>query len=75
MMKMAKEQFWFKVNKTHLVLAEGDFVLVQSGGVMGGKDATFYDLFRIENGKVAEHWDVIEPATPKEQWKNTNGKF
>jgi predicted SnoaL-like aldol condensation-catalyzing enzyme len=75
MMKMAKEQFWFKVNKTHLVLAEGDFVLVQSGGVMGGKDATFYDLFRIENGKVADHWDVIEPATPKEQWKNTNGKF
>lgn len=75
MMKMAKEQFWFKVNKTHLVLAEGDFVLVQSEGVMGGKDATFYDLFRVENGKVVEHWDVIEPATPKEQWKNTNGKF
>lgn len=75
MMKMAKEQFWFKVNKTHLVLAEGDFVLVQSEGVMGGKDATFYDLFRVENGKVVEHWDVIELATPKEQWKNSNGKF
>jgi predicted SnoaL-like aldol condensation-catalyzing enzyme len=75
MMKMAKEQFWFKVNKTHLVLAEGDFILVQSEGVMGGKEATFYDLFRIENGKIVEHWDVIEPTTPKEQWKNTNGKF
>jgi predicted SnoaL-like aldol condensation-catalyzing enzyme len=75
MMKMAKEQFWFKVNKTHLVLSEGDFVLVQSEGVMGDKDATFYDLFRVENGKVVEHWDVIEYTTPKEQWKNTNGKF
>lgn len=75
MMKMAKEQFWFKVNKTHLVLAEGEFVLVQSEGVMGGKEATFYDLFRIENNKVVEHWDVIEPLTPKEQWKNSNGKF
>jgi predicted SnoaL-like aldol condensation-catalyzing enzyme len=21
----------------------------------------FYDLFRVENGKIAEHWDVIEP--------------
>jgi len=75
MMKMAKEQFWFKVNKTHLILAEGDFVLVQSEGVMGGKDATFYDLFRVENRKVVEHWDVIESATPKDQWKNKNGKF
>ncbi|MGH8477668.1 MAG: nuclear transport factor 2 family protein [Methylococcales bacterium] len=75
MMKMAKEQNWFKVIKTHLILAEGDFVLVQSEGIMKGKEATFYDLFRVEAGKVVEHWDVIEPATPKEQWKNTNGKF
>lgn len=75
MMKMAKEQFWFKVNKTHLILGQGDFVLVQSEGVMGGKPAVFYDLFRIEEKKVVEHWDVIEPETPKAQWKNTNGKF
>ena len=37
--------------------------------------STFYDLFRIENGKIAEHWDVIETILSKDQWKNCNGKF
>ena len=32
-------------------------------------------LFRVENGKVAEHWDTIETIPPHEQWKNGNGKF
>ena len=31
-------------------------------------------LCRVENRKV-EHWSVIESATPKDQWKNKNGKF
>jgi hypothetical protein len=22
-----------------------------------------------------EHWDVIEPIPPRDQWKNPNGKF
>lgn len=32
-------------------------------------------LFRIEHGKIAEHWDTIETIPSKEQWKNDNGKF
>ena len=31
------------------------------------------DLFRLENGKIVEHWDVIEPIPPASEWKNTNG--
>lgn len=31
--------------------------------------------FRVENGKIAEHWDVMEPLMEKEKWANTNGKF
>jgi predicted SnoaL-like aldol condensation-catalyzing enzyme len=62
--------------KTHKVLGEGNFVLTVSEGKFGkGEATTFYDLFRIENGKIVEHWDVIEPLMPKEQWKNNNGKF
>ncbi|MGA2256819.1 MAG: hypothetical protein ABSG53_19385 [Thermoguttaceae bacterium] len=41
----------------------------------GGKQTSFYDLFRLENGRIAEHWDAIEAIPPKEQWKNDNGKF
>jgi predicted SnoaL-like aldol condensation-catalyzing enzyme len=34
-----------------------------------------YDLFRIENGKIAEHWDTLQVIPPRDQWKNSNGKF
>ena len=40
-----------------------------------GVHSSFYDLFRVENGKIAEHWDTIEPIASKETWKNQNGKF
>ncbi len=61
--------------KTHMILASGDFVLGVSEGTFGGKKTTYYDLFRIENKKIAEHWDVMEELLPQEQWKNNNGKF
>jgi predicted SnoaL-like aldol condensation-catalyzing enzyme len=64
-----------KYDKIHKVLGEGNFVLVVSEGQLGGKHTSFYGLFRVENGKIAEHWDVIEPITPKDQAKNNNGKF
>lgn len=62
--------------KLHKVLGEGNFVLTMSEGKFGkGEHTSFYDLFRLENGKIVEHWDVIEPILPKEQHKNSNGKF
>jgi len=42
---------------------------------LGGRHTAFYDLFRVQDGKIAEHWDVLEAIIPKEQWKNQNGKF
>jgi len=62
-------------DKIHRALGEGNFVLVASEGTLGDRPTFFYDLFRVENGKITEHWDVIESLIPKEQWKNTNGKF
>ena len=64
-----------KYDTIHKVLGEGNFVLVVSEGTFGGKHTSFYDLFRVENGKIAEHWDVIEEIPAKENWKNSNGKF
>jgi predicted SnoaL-like aldol condensation-catalyzing enzyme len=45
-----------------LVVADGNFVLVGSEGYLGQvSDYTvFYDLFRVNGGKVVEHWDVIQ---------------
>jgi predicted SnoaL-like aldol condensation-catalyzing enzyme len=40
--------------------AEGNFVVVYTSSTFQGAPLTTADIFRIENGKLAEHWDVIE---------------
>ncbi len=72
---MAKTGIVMKYDRIHRVLGEGNFVLVLSEGSFDGKPTAFYDLFRVENDKIAEHWDTIEAIAPKSQWKNPNGKF
>ena len=57
------------------VLAHGDYVLAISEGTFGGAPTSYYDLWREENGKIAEHWDVMETIADKETWQNSNGKF
>lgn len=64
-----------RYDRTRMVLGEGNFVLAASEGALGPQPVTYYDLFRVENGKLAEHWDVIEPVMPEGEWKNRNGKF
>ena len=59
----------------HLLLGEGSFVLVASEGTLGGVPVTYYDLFRVEDGKIVEHWDVIENLADASTWQNDNGKF
>jgi len=56
-------------------LAEGNFVLVLSEGDLPSGLTALYDLFRVENGKIVEHWDVLAPIPPRDQWKNSNGPF
>ena len=72
---MAKQGVTMVYDKVHKVLGEGNFVLAISEGTFGGQATSYYDLFRVENGKIAEHWDVMEPILPESEWKNTNGKF
>ncbi len=61
--------------KNHIILGEGNFVLSVSEGIFMKEKVAFYDIFRIENGKVVEHWDVIEKILPDSDAKNSNGKF
>lgn len=62
-------------DKVHYVLAQGDMALAVSEGTFGGKPTSYYDLWRVENGKIAEHWDVMETIADKSAWANDNGKF
>ena len=72
---LAKQGITMKYDRIHRVLGEGNFVLVVSEGSFAGRHTSFYDLFRVENGKIAEHWDTIETIVPQSEWKNSNGKF
>ena len=61
--------------RIHRVLAEGNFVLAVSEGSLDGVHSSFYDLFRLDRGKLVEHWNTIEAIPPRSEWKNDNGKF
>lgn len=62
-------------HRMHLLLGEGNMVLVISEGISKNKPAAFYDLYRLANDKIAEHWEVFETIPPRDTWKNSNGKF
>ena len=69
------EGFTIAYDRTHRLLAEGSFVLSVSEGSLDGVHTSFYDLFRVAEGKLVEHWDTIEAIPPRGEWKNDNGKF
>src|SRR3954468_16855374 len=64
-----------KYAKIHLLLGESNFAFVASEGSLGGKPAAFFDLFRVENGKLAEHSDTVATIPDRSTWKSANGKF
>lgn len=57
------------------IFAEGAFVVAHVHGVRvpGQRGSAIVDIFRLENGKIVEHWDVIQPIP--EQAENPNGMF
>lgn len=54
---------------------DGNFVILHSHSTMkeGDPGQAIVDIFRFENGKIVEHWDVLQPV-PAEA-KNKNGMF
>jgi len=62
-----------------LVVAQGSFVFIASQGLSGDADSpiptAYFDLYRVEDNLIVEHWDVISPIPPEDTWQNDNGKF
>jgi predicted SnoaL-like aldol condensation-catalyzing enzyme len=59
--------------RVHRIVADGNFVFTMSEGTMGDTPTAFFDLFRLEEGLIVEHWDTIEPIPAK--MAHDNGKF
>ena len=57
----------------HLI-GQGDFVLIYSKVTRKGDDWAEFDLFRLQDDKIVEHWQNGEVIGPRDQWNNS-GKF
>ncbi|MGU7774183.1 nuclear transport factor 2 family protein [Burkholderia sp. MR1-5-21] len=59
-----------------LIVAEGDYVMVHGRYTgWGPKPMVAVDIFRVDNGKIAEHWDVMQEEVPQALSVNGNGMF
>lgn len=70
-----KQKFPKAKSEIKRVFADGDFVILHVHAVRepGERGTAIVDIFRLENGKVVEHWDVIQPIPEKAA--NSNGMF
>jgi len=60
--------------KLHQIIAQDDFVFTRSEGTFG-EPVVYNDLWRIADGKIVEHWDVITPIPADDAMPHTNGVF
>ncbi len=57
-----------------LLVGQGNFVATLCKALWQGQPLAQVDVYRIQDGKVVEHWDNAEPVPPEEEWANS-GKF
>jgi predicted SnoaL-like aldol condensation-catalyzing enzyme len=72
---MRKEKFPNARSEIKRVFADGDFVILHVHSVRepGERGVAIVDIFRLEKGKIVEHWDVVQPIPEKPA--NSNGMF
>ncbi len=72
MLTSLERALWYQ--EIVLLIGCGDFVATLSRTTVDGQEYAQTDLFRVENGKVVEHWDAAEPVPAAEELANS-GKF
>ena len=74
-LQFLKEKFPNSRSEIKRVFADGDYVILHVHAVRepGTRGNAIIDIFKLENGKVVEHWDVVQPIPEKAA--NSNGMF
>ena len=70
---------WFTQNfpelrmETKRIIAEGDYVVLHSHLILkpGDRGSAVVEMFRLENGKIVEHWDVVQEVPETSANNNT----
>lgn len=70
-----KDKFPSSHSEIKHIFADGDYVIVHEQAVRepGTRGLAIVNIYRLEEGKVVEHWDVIQPIPEKAA--NDNGMF
>jgi predicted SnoaL-like aldol condensation-catalyzing enzyme len=70
-----REKFPDSHSEIKRAFAEGDYVILHVHSVRekGSRGRAIVDIFKLEDGKIVEHWDVAQEIPEKPA--NTNGMF
>src|SRR5467141_2142903 len=70
-----KDKFPNNRSEIKHIFADGDYVIVHDHAVreLGTRGFAIVNIYKLETGKVVEHWDVIQPIPEKAA--NNNGMF
>lgn len=70
-----KEKFPSSKSEIKRSFVDGDYVILHVHAVRepGTRGSAIVDIFKLENGKIVEHWDAVQPIP--ETSANNNGMF
>ena len=61
------------IDEIALLVGQGDLVFIAAKGTHEGEPCAYIDLYRVEAGKLVEHWGFPQAVPPREASKNGNG--
>lgn len=62
-------------DRIHRTIADGDFVLTHSEGSIADERHAYFELWRVQDGRIAELWDAIMPVPHDRAAAHRHGIF